>query len=130
VSWFFTFQAISGECKNRALRWLLWTSIQKIDMYGMIKLTSLPKSVRCEYNQLGSFYSYSFSNAPISTKERFNSCCLCSSRSSNVHLSAFKCSHCLTRNLTLRLLPNTFSADHRCVFTAFHRYTNFPSPKR
>jgi len=81
-----------GEFKNRALRWLLWTSIQKIDMFGTIKLTSLPKSVRREYNQLGSFYSYSFSNAPISTRERFNSCCLYSSRSSNVHLSAFMCS--------------------------------------
>jgi len=38
--------------------------------------------------------------------------------------------HYLTRNLTLRLSPNTLSAEHFCVFTAFNRYTNFPSPKR
>jgi hypothetical protein len=36
VLWFFTFQAIGGEFKNHALCWLLWTSIQKIDLLGMI----------------------------------------------------------------------------------------------
>jgi hypothetical protein len=38
--------------------------------------------------------------------------------------------HCLTRNQTLRLPPNSFFANHFCIFTACNRYTNFPSPKR
>ena len=38
--------------------------------------------------------------------------------------------HCLTRNLTLHFSRNTRSADHFCVFTAFHRFINFLSSKR
>jgi len=42
-----------------------------------MKQTSLPKHGRWEYNQHGSFCSYSSSNAPVLTKERFNLCCVC-----------------------------------------------------
>jgi hypothetical protein len=71
------------------LCWLLRTSVQKIDMLRTIEQASLPKPVKCEYNQRGLFCSYSSSNVPIFTKERFHSCFICSSQSSNEFVSAF-----------------------------------------
>src|SRR5216684_4135063 len=50
------------------LCWLLRTSVRKISILCTIDQVSLPKHVRCEYNQRDPFCSYSSSNAPISRR--------------------------------------------------------------
>jgi hypothetical protein len=54
------------------LCWLLGTSVQEIGIVHAIEHASLPKHVSCEYNQQRPFCSYSSSQVPIFTKERFN----------------------------------------------------------
>src|SRR6266852_1412496 len=71
------------------LCWLLGTSVQKIGILRLMEQASLPKLVRGEYSkQQGPCCLYSSSNAPIFTKERFNSCCVYSPPSNNVSVSA------------------------------------------
>jgi len=52
--------------------WLLGTSVQEMGILLAIEHASLPKHVRCEYNQQHPFCSYSSSQVPVFTKERFN----------------------------------------------------------
>ena len=96
----------SWQQPSAPLCWLLRTSVQEIGMLRIMEQASLSKQVRYEYNERGPFCSYSSSNAPIFTKERFNLCCVCSPQSSNASVSAFSRSQNVFRvGSNLRRLP-------------------------
>jgi len=57
-----------GIFAKQPLCWLLRASVRKNGILCMIDQVSLPKQVRCEYNEREPYCSYASSNAPISPR--------------------------------------------------------------